>query len=72
MVAIYFIYIVITIYNNNPNIDRVVASADNSETLIKGKNKKVNETDNDFVLNKAGSEAYLKIMLKANYNNTFK
>ncbi len=60
LVVIYFFYVITAIFNNNPNTDKVEDSKDNSDTLIKGKKEKENETNNDFVLNRFGSESTSK------------
>ena len=60
LVVIYFFYIITAIFNNNPNIDKVADLEDNSETLIKGEKEEVNETNNDFVLNRSTSGSISK------------
>ena len=61
LVVIYFFYIITIIINNNPNIDSVAHSGDNSDTLIKTKKEKTNETNNDFVLKRTGSKSTSKV-----------
>ena len=60
LVVIYFFYVITAIFNNNPNIERIPDSENNFDTLIKGKKEKVNEINNDSVLNRADSESKSK------------